>query len=327
MKRQVAILGPTPEFLRWSVRQTCLMRADTEVSSVDQTEKRLHAIRVAGQAIGQGRVFHGIAVDRIPGVDVAVNGEPLSARNVPLDAPKGFRLQEVFALWDRAEGDGQQAVEAACRSCVANLVGNRLQNGNLAGCHGWLLREPNLAAFWRAFESVAAQRWMYYRGSKFLPTDPHWYGLWVSPTIGKLELEWLHASLTHAIKLVAISDCESNGGLRDFHRVVAGCLEHGLALDVEAMPRGNSDGLFWTLAPFCDRCRSTRPLGKKFACSVCGKPGGGHPAIKRKVRGLRPFVDLAIVLGKEGVEPFMGSLLRQAGQDGGDRQDRIAGQD
>ena len=297
MKRQVAILGPTPEFLRWSVRKACSLRCDTDLSSVDQTEKRLRAIRVASLAIEQGRVFRGIAVDRLP-------TEPSEEDDAP--AIQGFSLQEIFDLWG-----GRDAVMNECSQCEANLLQAPEHFGRMAGCHGWLRRESATQEFWEQFEDVANANWTQYRGQRFLETSPRWYGLWVPSTLEQPEIHWLEHCFSEVWRQMAPPATDTYAELLGFHRVLAGCLQHGLLLDVEAMPRGHSDGLFWTLEPFCDRCRATRSNHSRNVCPVCGKPGGGHPVIKRKVRGLRPFVDLAIVLGKQQVPEFIEGLRRQ----------------
>ncbi len=267
MKRQVAITGPTPEFLRWSIRQLCPLRADTDLASVDQTEKRLRAIRAAGTARQAESVYEGIACRRIDG------------------QWKGFRIEEVFGLWD-----GEAVVQEMCGSCPANVGPADVP---LAGCHGWL-RPIDDQPWSRHIEDTLHESLRLNIEQHFLPTRPVWYGLWARGELNSRQLSILHQVFSCLDK----SDVGRYEEVTALCRAIDVCLAHGQLLDVELIPAGHSDGLTWTIQPHCDRCKAAFGT-EQSGCRVCGKAGRGHPEIKRKVLGLRPWVDLSQVIGSD----------------------------
>ena len=295
MKRQVAIVGPTPEFLRWSIRQSCPMRADIALDSVDQTEKRLGAIRTAGQAIQRNQVFEGIAV-----------------RDVDRK-PKGFRIAEVFDLYG-----GFQVVRNCCGDCPANVVdpssskGDQtdgdLPHGDLANCHGWVKRTSDCSDPGELIEQSLTSSQRKAASQWFVHTNPLWYGFWVEGVLQGSRLEFL-ANLFQGLDRDVM--CEDT---RRFVRVLGSCAKKKQTLNLELVPPGNSDGLRWTIMPHCDRCKAVFDSTIRV-CPVCNKSGKGHPLIRRKVRGMRPWVDLATVLGAENVNAFLERhhLIEQSG--------------
>lgn len=267
MKRQVAITGPTPEFLRWSIRRPCQIRYGTDLASVDQTEKRLRAVRAAGCAIKSGHVFDQIAVKKIQG------------------AWKGFRLAEIFQLFG-----GRRAVEQLCDDCPANAV---RREHEIAGCFGWLPRTIENYDCAEALESSCTPEWKVAVSNQLLHTTPMWYGLWAQGQISGQLLE-----LVLGIFERAMESAKTPETFNDFVDVLRTCLNHDLTLDCELVPAGHSDGLRWTLSPYCEQCKApARP--QQNHCAVCLKTGRGHPEVHRKVLGLRPWIDLNVVLGPE----------------------------
>lgn len=273
MKRQVAITGPTPEFLRWSIRHRCRLRNGTELDSVDQTEKRLRAIRTAGSAIKSGEVFQGIAVRKIQG------------------QWKGFRLEEIFRLFH-----GREPVEQCCGDCPANVL---KAESDLAGCTGWLPRSVDGVDLGHRVGDVVSADEAASLAAHFLPTEPIWYGFWSEKNLDSHRLEIVLGILRRATTARPVPVV-----FTQFMEVLSQCAEAGLALDCELVPPGSSDGLRWTVFPHCDRCKAVSVPGQKF-CGVCQKSGWGHPEIHRKVLGLRPWVDLNTVLGPGNATEFL----------------------
>ncbi len=280
MKRQVAIIGPTPEFVRWSVRHNCPMRADTDIASVDGTEKRLRALHTAGLAVQTGIVHEGIAVRRDQ------NGDWL-----------GFRIDDVFGCWG-----GYESVQSLCAICPANLPQSKnLDGGNprgmVAGCFGWLTTDGDQNDWRRAVE----QSWPGDSRSFSIRTNPHWYSLWADRTLSEGRIE-------HAIDLFRnVSDSgplQLRPAAMNFRDMLENCHRHGLNIDVELVPAGFSDGITWTIGRHCDRCRA--PFDDSWkGCRVCQKQGGSHPEIKKRVLGLRPWVSLTRVIGKVNLKDFL----------------------
>lgn len=279
MKRQVAITGPTPEFLRWSVRQSCPLRDSLEPGSIDATEKQLRAVRVAGLAISREQVYDGVAaryVDR---------------------SPRGFRLSEVFQVFG-----GVQEVTRQCSSCVANVLADPLRHGHLAGCHGWLKRQDNGDSsidLGDLLEQVINDRHQSALSRHFLETTPVWYGLWAGRVLARDHLILIDDLLERMLERL-----DGHDDVRDFQAVAQACIRHRLLLDVELVPPGFSDGLRWTIQTHCDHCKAAFGDDQQ-GCRCCKRAGRGHPEIHRKVRGLRPWVDLATVIGVDELNEFL----------------------
>ena len=281
MKRQVAIVGATPEFVRWSIRYDCSLRADTNISSIDETEKRLRAIREAGAAINAGYVHDGIAVRRDE------QGQWL-----------GFRIDDVFGLWG-----GCNYIQSMCGSCVANPSRSKGDNDleesqtRVASCFGWLTTGNEQAEWFRAVE----QFWPDNSDEFTIQTSPHWYSLWADRTLAGNRLE-LAANLFRSV--ADHGPLVIKQAAREFHRVLETCQNHRLNIDVELVPAGYSDGISWTIGRHCDQCKSPFE-GSWKSCRVCKKQGGGHPEIRKRVLGLRPWVALTRVIGEANMKDFL----------------------
>jgi hypothetical protein len=250
------------------------------VASIDQTEKRLRGIHAAGVALAERQVCEGIAVRR------QQNGDWL-----------GFRIDDVFGLWG-----GPDRVARACTSCPANAAPSAGGKPPIAGCFGWLAADGNIAAWHQAVEDgwpASPDLTSAIAGN--IPTQPRWYSLWINRAIAGKQLE-LVARLFRAIGREGLPAIR--GAAQHFVAVLETCHRNGLTLDVELVPAGFSDGLVWTIGRHCDRCRAPKRSGS-IACSVCRKRGGGHPEVKKRVLGLRPWVPLSRVVGQTGEATFL----------------------
>ncbi len=273
MKRQVAVTGHTPEFVRWSVRFACPIRRDTDIASIDQSEKRLRAIRAAGAAVSANQVSDGIAVKR--------DGD---------GAWWGFRLDDVCEVWG-----GFDTIRDLCSACPANVAvcanvgqaacdGLKIEaSGDVAGCSGWLADDGRTELWHRLSE----ESWPEWDRIGILPTWPKWYGLWSS---GALDGEGLELAKELFLRISRRESAIAEPA-RQFHSVLTRAAKSNLIVDVELVPCGWSDGVAWTIFPFCDRCRAPRKtIGT--ACPVCKKRGGRHERVRRRVLGKRPWVPL-----------------------------------
>jgi hypothetical protein len=281
VKRQVAITGATPEFVRWSIRFDCSLRADTDIASTEETEKRLRAIREAGAAINAGYVHDGIAVRH------GDNGQWM-----------GFRIDDVFGLWG-----GCDRVQSMCASCDANLSRSSAANtvadfqSPVAGCFGWLTTGGDQAEWHRAVEEF----WPENSEAFSIRTSPHWYSIWADRTLKGNRLD-LAAILFRSVADHGPEVIKQSAS--DFHRVLEKCRTLGLIIDVELVPAGFSDGISWTIGRHCDRCKAPFE-GSWKSCRACKKQGSGHPEIKKRVLGLRPWVALTRVIGEANVKGFL----------------------
>lgn len=261
------------------------MRDDLDLASIDQTWKRLRAIRVGADALDSSPVVDGIAIS------CDKDGRWL-----------GLRIDDVFGPWG-----GIEKVAALCGQCPA-IPGND-EPGNprrIARCHGWLGADGSVPRLQQAVELV----WSRCAVEVPLPTAPHWYSIW---TGGELAGERLLAT---ANLFRSVEQLTGFDDLRDeacqFAEVLENAGKKKLVVDVELVPPGFSDGLNWTLSACCVQCRATRPnepSPTSHRCRTCGKLGGVHQERRRKVLGLRPWVSLETVVGPEKAE----SLLRRSG--------------
>lgn len=281
LKRQTAILGETPEFVRWSVRYACPIRDDLDLASVDQTWKRLRAIKVSAEALATCPVSEGIAASRDH------QGNWL-----------GFRIEDVFGPWG-----GADRVAELCGGCPA--VPGLTDQTNLirmAGCHGWLGAEGSVRRFHEATDAA-------WQDSAFqvpFETRPHWYSLWLGEELAGDRI-FATARLFRKIQcLPGFEDLRKEAG--DFANVLENAGSKNLVVDVELIPPGFSDGLVWTISACCERCRAPIRKGASLAryqCGICGKRGGVCPEKRRKVLGLRPWVPLETVVGAANVDAFL----------------------
>ena len=120
MKRSVAILGQTPQFVRWAIRKACPLRELSE-NLADDSFRQLRGLRAFSVGRAEGRVVDGVCIH-----------PAASAKKV--DEARGFFAAEVLD----AHG-GEHQVDQCCHGCEANALADAVP-GVWAGCYGWLLR-------------------------------------------------------------------------------------------------------------------------------------------------------------------------------------------
>ncbi len=218
--------------------------------------------------------------------------EDIAVRRTDQAELQGFRLADVFDLWG-----GPEQVLHLCQDCPANICRVPEINGAIAGCCGWL--DPADAD--SPWQLLVENCWTNDTTAEaLLNTRPHWYGLWAS---GPLRHRLLDFAIDLFARMQAV-ESEIRDAARRFHQVLVSARTAGLIVDVELVPGGFSDGVVWTIGRHCDRCRAPF-ANSRPGCPVCGKSGGGHPEIRRRVLGHRPWVPLETVLGKEQTPAFV----------------------
>lgn len=317
MKRSVAILGPTPQFVRWAIGQACELRELDCMSLPDHSFRQLRGLREYSQGLSDNRVFEHVCVHAAASV-------------AQLDDCRGFFEDEVLD----AHG-GADAVLGCCTTCPANSMSESTP-GVWAGCYGWL---PATSGF--SFEATikrpadladsdlktgGSQRFDFLSvmelvidedpelkrefASAFPQTTPSWFGVWQESTLSSLQTK----TLLRVVELI-LSDCERGDPIADelanliqFRDALHRCTTHELTMHVELIPPGDSDGQQWTIAAHCPTCkiRMEEPAGSvEQRCSACGKIGNPHGVRKSKVLGLRPYVKLVGVMGVAKTREFM----------------------
>lgn len=281
MKRNAAIIGPTPAFLRWAIHHACPLREIELESLPNSTFRQLRSLSELSASLLEGRVMEGVAFH--PDT-LAVGAEgPLL----------GFPVDEIAEAFG-----GQDYVQSHCGSCPANCLSAA---EGWAGCFG-LVQIVDPVAVSQQVESIAAAKDVFSQLQQqellIYGKGNEWYGLWrdriVTPQRAKLLRLCLEDLRDRSDEWEAL--CVA----------VDRCIEHNLDLHVELYPTGVSDGQKWSLDPHCETCKA--PLDGRHSdmagkvCQVCGQKLIGENQKKRKVLGLRPYMHLKHIYGAEKCE-------------------------
>lgn len=369
MKRSVAIFGPTPPWVRWAIIHSCPLRQAVDepldsksgkpIRVADRVFRHLRGLRAFGDArvekrIRQGVCLHRQTIDfvaRFTSTDAAQDAESLVAH------AWGFFADEVVGPFG-----GAAFVDGCCGSCPANT---HEVTDAIAGCYGSLAaiavsksegqhdrkrdsgvvdrscpkpssqpieasrlagRYPLLGLVDRVIErlDLAAEL-----DKAFLPTRPHWFGLWRSQLPSPKQIDLLRRIF---IELTCdggeLSEYErqehieaeseqakvSEGGVvehavfskpleaaKGLLRALELCRQHDLKIHFEAIVPGNSDGQHWELEPTCPNCGCgfDKRAVQRRECPACRRRGGPQQGRKFKVLGMRPYVQLAGIVGKQ----------------------------
>jgi hypothetical protein len=121
-------LESTPPFIRWTLALECPLRDGSDCFDPDQTERLLRGARCTSDALAQGRVRDGVALQR-QGSD---------------EEPRGFEIQTVLEPLG-----GEALVRLSCTRCPANAIA-RTEPAALAGCVGHLIPPAGNTELWLA---------------------------------------------------------------------------------------------------------------------------------------------------------------------------------
>jgi len=204
-------------------------------------------------------------------------------------AARGCFLHEVATFYG-----GLEFCQAQCTTCRANVSLSQENQAatkatSLAGCFGWLVRDEAMVK--RLEVILAAHRDELTKLSDIRSTKPAWYGLW---SADKLDGQWRNSISEIFDRLVARGEVPTDW--RRFAQALTICCAQNWPLTVQFIPAGRVAGHAWTVGPYCPDCRAPMD-GKIRACTSCGRRGRGHPAIRRKALGHRPFVPLDTLVG------------------------------
>lgn len=316
MKRSVAIIGPTPGFLRWAIWQPCPLRELDDLPLPDTTFRQLRGVREISVGRIENRIFENICV------------HPLANSREP-ELALGFPIVEVSGPFG-----GPDQIEDACRNCPANAVAAH-QPGSLAGCFGWLPVDfsydfeklirgefdvgaseaagaaPTSELVDRVDRAVAELHLEELIKQMFLATRPAWYGLWSHARLSQEQLpviEQLFTCVLASADAEAISISRRSRRLTELIRfvdAVSSCRQNRLELHVEFVPAGFSDGVSWTIQEHCGYCGFELASKSKSRCPACRQQGNRQPEKKSKVLGLRPYLHLYSILGSQQTQEFL----------------------
>ena len=319
MKRSVAIYGPTPQFVRWTIKQACPFRELSDENLCDRTFRQLRSIRELSLGIRDGRL-----IDQF-----CLHPSVRDETNVPV---LGFPAEEVWQIYG-----SRSTIESNCNRCPANALSSQTEEGDSlwAGCYGWLISAPTFrfGSHGHSAESLAPHEmqvheehmvdWVHEAASKhidqetmydlFPKTNQAWYSLWQSSIPNRKQLEVMQRIFekvltTAKTNIDALLADQFITGIEQFVEAIKRCLTYELELHTELVTAGLSDGLKWETRGYCPTCKAAMELDepekvqtKESKCLICGRRGNPTGGKKSKVLGLRPFVQLNGIVGAEKV--------------------------
>ena len=307
MKRQPAVLGPTPQFVRWAVDFECELREEGTGRSPAATFRQLRSLASISEGVLDRRCYRGFCFSSSTVEQLAkAPAKHLKADDVA--NIKAIPIREVVEWFG-----GIEQINRACGNCPVN--GNPTENdatARWAGCFGYLSTDPGWSVD-RAHSDFQLNEVLVGIVDQFLSNNlddfcrafpaqpPHagWYGLWLSTELRGLQLKLLEGVLDELIQHV-----ESNSGLEEsakreltrFRNVASLAREHDCSIAVELVPQGFSDGRHWRIAAHCPDCRAQRNVSP---CPKCHSSKGIVGEQKRQVLGDRPYLRLEDIVGRE----------------------------
>jgi hypothetical protein len=345
MKRSVAIVGPTPALLRWAIGKPCPFRDLEHPKLPDATFKQLRVLRAASVALIEDRIQDGVVLHpQAAEVPLDMDKDTNKVMGFPFDeavdvhggqavvesqcggCPANVSLVQL--------GNSNEKVESA----------RPATSGNWAGCFGWLPfsqsspsnRSPVTADQTPDLEtssSTSSAQFAFVDLMRPLPKDTAKEKDWVDELELAIDRAGLRKefvaqfgrtnSMWYAIWSRQVLDPRALGivdqafqsidvpeGCIDFWRLrnaVQVCAKQSLSLHVDLMPSGISDGMNWTIEPQCQTCGVTRQQNEPAdaVCFVCHSNVQPFRQRKTKVLGLRPYLDLARVIGKEATDRIL----------------------
>ena len=297
MKRSAAIIGPTPAFLRWAVRHPCPLREIELENLPSSTFRQLRSLSEWSTASREGRVVDGVAF------------HPDTSRDTTL---LGFPVDEIADAFG-----GKAFVQSSCDGCVAN---SQSDSGGFAGCFG-LVQITDLPEILRKTEQAASRRDLYSQfkqtfhrrtagdaaGDDRLNAAELWYGLWIERVIPPPAAIVLRGFVEEFR--------DTTQEWESFYVSLERCIQYKLDLHVELFSSGVSDGQSWRLDPHCATCKAPwdggvgRDGSAAKVCQVCGEQWVQRAEKKRKVLGIRPYMQLQHIFGEKKCEELRSRYL------------------
>lgn len=350
MKRSVAIKGPTPAFVRWAIERPCPLRPIGSPRFVDGTFRYLRSLRELSVAVAESRCVDGFGIHPDAFATDGLRSSPEQIEGFDVDeivAPFGGRDAVQSACGSCAANVVQLGKAQPEDSTIERLTG-------LVGCYGFLttngvalerilsghsgdeeLEEFDLVASLFRTASREPERLERLRelfdGPETVFNSPAglWHSIWKSEGEGEQRRCW--ETRLNRDQLIGLAELlreqleeikQSNrvnalqGSLSDLVAAIECCQRESLALVVELIPSGFSDGSHWQLDPSCPNCRfvpetlvstdSSAEQNDAAAaspyCGGCGKRTHWVPGPKFKVLGRRPYMRLVDIVGIEGVK-------------------------
>lgn len=309
MKRAAAILGPTPPFIRWAIEAPCpflrMPSANNPRNPAQTRWRQLRSLKEVSRAQAEGRVHSGYCFST-----------EASALNVI-----GVQISEVTTPFG-----GEERVEANCLKCPANPQPDFRR---WAPCGGILPLVPARETSLETEHAWAEQlNWLNHRiaadsgdwgGPEKSPGPANWYLAWLGPSLESDHLKFAVQVLDLSVERFRHAVLEQ----AELRAALEHAVRHGMKVWIEPVPIGWSDGQNWHLPAHCKNCGAIWSGPGAGNCSSCRSASSYQAKRRLKVLGLRPFVQLASVLGNEAAQTLFAEyqsarLSRLASGQGGE---------
>ena len=279
MKRAAAIIGPTPSFVRWTIRHDCKFRQLDETNQPYEAFRQLRNLREVSLGRIENRICHNFCIR--------------SADDQKAETARGFPVDEVLVFFGTPD-----QIDIACHSCPANAA--KYREGNAvkpfwAGCYGWMKSKTDSLDLVNEFDSIADETF-----ASLPRANRNWYRVWQVQHWANSEL----AILSQIFRSLPDETVSQSDDLADLCDAIAICVAHQLVLETELLPAGSSDGNQWTLEAHCSVCKK-ESKESKGTCQECGMKGTWKPDTRRRVLGLRPYMILKDIIGWEQTEQLL----------------------
>lgn len=304
------IVGDTPLFLLWSLKQTCALKDDHDFDDLLMLERKLRPLQCLSDASAHQRVVGDTCIDRNPNDSFE-----------PIESVKGFSIDEITSAYG-----GIDFLKSCCHACEANACNfgrieqqeavtgiSRLNDERLhrfAGCYGYLqskYESIDLFASWA--ESLAKEESLV---DAVFPTADRISSLWLDKTLTREAKKWFEkladetlSEFREPVPTNTTIDSElAINEVMNFHSALIASKECDIALQVQVIPAGIVDHKNWKVPQHCSVCCSNADSWSGI-CPNCGTKRPPNSPVKRFIRGDRPYWPLVRFLGEDGARKLV----------------------
>lgn len=296
-KRIQFSMSDTRQIVRWSLERPCRFRSGLDWFLPDETCKQLGDLRTISNAASENRIVDGICVTSW----TLQKDNSGKSHNIP---HSGFRIEERIGKFGNLN-----VLKEVCGSCEANV--NCQVTMNVAGCFGYM-------DVWPDSEELNEQLWHIIREKNleerlrqaFQVTSPLWYGFWIKSPLRRMESELLQLLLADACDF----DDPRDKDIVHFLNALKAAIHWELPLHVALAPLGHADLGWYTVFPYCPKCKANAKVGRwkenysdeEYECTVCGHvfcPNDHHSSKEDNFDG--DMVSLKDQLGQQSYWEFV----------------------
>jgi hypothetical protein len=313
------IVGDTPLFLVWSLKQTCALKEEYDFDDLLMLERKLRPLQCLSEASAQHRIIDDTCIDRNP--DDSFD---------PIGSVKGFSIDEITSAYG-----GVDFLRSCCHECDANACNfdrtgsqgewrgfRRLNDERLhrfAGCYGYLqskYESSDLFAHWA--ESLAKEESL---ENMTFPTADRISSLWLDRTLSQESKKWFEKLAEKTLNEFdelpptnAAADSElAVNEVMNFHSALIASKQLDIALQVQVIPAGIVDKKNWKVPQHCSACCSNADSWNGI-CPNCGSKRPPNSPVKRFIRGDRPYWPLVRFLGEDGAKNLVSRYQNLTGE-------------